>query len=136
GDTVDDNSSADEVAPAGDGTSGDDTLSLDGGAGSDAYDIRMAGIGSSLINVFDSGSPTAGTDTLTINGTPDADRFLMRASKTGSRIAFVALLNALGLYERVNYDENIAGGLTLHGLEGDDHFTVDDNAARTPLNGA
>ncbi len=139
GDTLDDNVSTDDVS-GGDGTSGDDTLTLDGQAGSDTYVIRMVGSGSSLINVFDSGSPTAGTDTLTINGTPDADRFLMRASKTGARIAFVALLNdgqygGFGLYERVNYDENIDGGLTVNGLEGDDTFTVDDNAARTTLNG-
>ena len=121
-----------------DNTSGDDTLDLDGGAGSDTYVIRMAGVGSSLINAFDSGAPDDGADTLTINGTPHADLFLMRASKTGPRTAFVALLNGAEpytLYERVNYDENIDGGLTVNGLEDDDRFMVDDNAARTTLNG-
>ncbi len=123
---------------ANDNISGDDALDLDGGAGSDTYEIRMAGTGSALINVFDTGAPgvgpTGGIDTLTVNGTPDPDLFLLRASKTGSRTAFVALLHG-GLYERVNYDENIDGGLTVNGFEGDDRFMVDDNAARTTLNG-
>ena len=37
--------------------------------------------------------------------------------------------------ERINYDVNINGGLTVHGLGGNDYFASDDNSAITTLDG-
>ena len=59
----------------------------------------------------------------------------MRASKTRQPDRLRRSPPRRRCYERVNYDENIDGGLTVNGLEGDDRFMVDDNAARTTLNG-
>ena len=92
-----------------------------------------------MINVQDSGAADAGTDFLTINGmdAPDTqtdDTFLLRKK-------FVARLNdadTTGKFqhvERVNYDENINGRLTVNGLGGMDSFFIDDNSSITTVDG-
>ncbi len=125
-----------------DGAAGANVLNLHGEGGGDTYVLNLAGEGEALIVVDDQGDAAAGVDTLTINGadaaTPNPsadDTFLLRRD-------FVALLNTLDpvtgdhtLAERVNYDGQIDGLLTVNGLAGDDDFHSDDNSAETVLNG-
>ena len=110
-------------------------LNLDGNGGTDRYNINLAGSGSSLINVLDTGLEADGTDLLTIDGTEAVDNFLLRASVVQDGLAFVALINGGGDFERVNYDQNINEGLIVNALGGDDVFTSDGNAVTTTLNG-
>jgi Ca2+-binding RTX toxin-like protein len=112
------------------------TVSLDGGDGSDAYNVNIAGDGNYLINVHDTG--TTGSDTLTVNGTAQADNFLLRASgyayPTG--VAFVAALHGAPVsdVERVNYDKSLEA-LVVNAGAGDDTVTLDDNWAPTTISG-
>ncbi len=108
-------------------------LHLDGNDGSDTYFIYLTGTGESLINVHDSGG-IADTDALTLYGTPFDDTFLLRKD-------FIVLLqyidgDQLGTYERINYDQNINGMLTINAVGGQNHFAIDDNSSITTINGS
>ncbi len=105
-------------------------LTLDGGAGSDAYLINTFGNGNSLIHVLDTGG---GSNVLTINGTPVADQFLLRHD-------LVALLNTptgagFANVELITYNAAITAGLVVNAGEGDDRFAIDDNSTVTTING-
>jgi Ca2+-binding RTX toxin-like protein len=113
----------------------DDALVLDGESGTDTYIVNRSGAKVDyVIDVTDSGSEADGADTLTINGTSAADTFLLRAN-------FVAAMNSDGsggytrAVERVNYDRNINGRLTLNGLAGADQFFSDDTSSIATLDG-
>lgn len=99
-------------------------LTLDGETGSDTYNIDLARSGAAVINVLDSGA--AGTDNLNIDGTTIADQILLRK-------LFVASLHGADV-ERVNYNANINGTMTINSLAGDDRFNLDDNSAVTVIN--
>ena len=121
-----------------------DSLLLDGGAGSDDIFIQTHGsqTGSAdyIIDAFDSGAPDAGADTMVISGTAQDDFFLSRAN-------FMALMHGTNdqirnntadrpqTVERINYDRSINGRITALGLDGDDSFISDDNAAIMTLDG-
>ncbi|MDE3024064.1 MAG: calcium-binding protein, partial [Acidobacteriota bacterium] len=107
-------------------------LTLDGGAGSDAYLINTFGNGDSTIDVYDSGHD-GGINTLTINGTAADDVFLFRAGLVASLTGFTN--GAYTHAEWINYDNQITGGLTVNGLAGNDTFAFDDNSAVTTVNG-
>ena len=139
------------MSDRGEGVSQRDTIDFDGGDGGDDYFIDLTGEGDYRVNVLDTG--TMGEDNLTIDGTDLADTFLLRrvtnlpGYEHAVQPAFVALLQGSldeilansaerpQSYERINYDANIDGFLTVNGLAGDDYFASDDNAARTILDG-
>lgn len=108
-------------------------LHLNGGDGGDQYFINLTGAGASLVNVYDTGA--AGVDFLEVNGTAGNDTFLLRKG-------FLALLQygaegeQLLTFERINYDANINGMLTINAVGGSNHFAIDDNSAETTINGA
>ena len=101
-----------------------DRLILDGGEGSDTYNVRLARSGAARIDVRDTGA--SGTNDLNIRGTAAADQLLLRRN-------FVASLHGADV-ERVNYDANINGTLTIDTLDGDDRIALDDNNAVTVIN--
>ena len=107
-------------------------LTLDGGAGADAYLVNTFGNGTSTIDVFDTGNDGA-ANTLTINGTAADDVFLFRAGLVASLTGFTG--GAYTQAEYINYTTAITGGLTVNGLAGDDTFAFDDNSAVTTVNG-
>ena len=145
------------------------TLTLDGQAGTDSYEIYTTGSQGAprnyLINVLDTGAKADGADTLAVYGFDRAspsgfvdDIFLLRrvtsiANEVAESPAFVALLHGTidkarlagdagdeeserpQKVQRVNYDANINGRLTVYGLAGDDWFAIDDNSAVTTLDG-
>ncbi|MCU0918723.1 MAG: hypothetical protein MUF16_00045, partial [Burkholderiaceae bacterium] len=118
-----------------------------------------------LINVLDTGAKNDGKDTLAIYGRDSAanaeggasdDLFLLRGmsdivAEADESPGFVALLhgtveqarqaagdagyNRSAEVQRINYDINLNGRVTVYGQGGNDHFAVDDNAAITTLDG-
>ncbi|MCB1998993.1 MAG: LEPR-XLL domain-containing protein, partial [Rhodoferax sp.] len=141
-----------------------DTLTLDGQSDTDYYEIHTAGSQSAdpqnyVINVLDTGAKDNGVDELKIlgfdsgaNGIGQAadDIFLLRAmtgipSEASESPAFVALLHGTleqamagtspAQVERINYDANLNGRLSVHGLGGNDYFAVDDTSTIATLDG-
>ena len=125
-------------------------LVLDGGRGSDEYDIGLSGqpgpTGSPLttIDVEDNSPGDTGVNQLFIYGTDQPDYFLFRANQlVNPATAMVAAFRVLpdgspdlsGVMERVNYDGFINGGLQVYGRDGNDTFVMDDNLAPTTLFG-
>jgi Ca2+-binding RTX toxin-like protein len=110
-----------------------DLISLDGGAGTDTYEVDITGAGGYVVHVQDSGG--GHVDTLTVNGTDQADNFLLRAN-SGHTSGFVAALHGVpvALVERINYDTTI-GFLVVNMAGGNDSATLDDNLAPTTING-
>ncbi|MEH6829476.1 MAG: calcium-binding protein [Sulfitobacter sp.] len=123
----------------------DDSLLIDGGAGSDDVFIQTHGSISGIptdyvIDAFDSGAPGEGADTMVVSGTTEDDNFLSRAG-------FVALLHGTDAQirgvdagrpdtvERINYDRSTNGRVTLVGLDGNDGFVSDDNSAIMTFDG-
>src|SRR5581483_710275 len=84
-----------------------------------------------------------GINELNIYGTDLPDYFLFRANtEVTPATAMVAAFRSVngqpatdGALERVNYDGNINGGLTVYGRDGDDTFVMDDNLGPTTLFG-
>ncbi|WP_236960757.1 beta strand repeat-containing protein [Methylobacterium durans] len=112
-----------------------DTLDIDGGQDTDTVRVQVSGTSRYRINVHDSGDADRGVDTLTILGTAGNDQFLMRRN-------FVALVHpeADGSYtntavERINYDMSVNGRVIVEGGDGNDRFTMDDNAALMTIDG-
>ena len=126
-----------------------DSLLIDGG--SDADDVIIQTWGSIdgsdkdyIIDVSDSGAANSGSDTMDIRGTANDDFFL-------SRQKFVALLHGtedqirkvwtedgdsrLQTVERINYDRDMDGRVTLLGYDGEDNFVSDDNSAIMTFDG-
>ncbi|MCI0358875.1 MAG: hypothetical protein L0211_10385 [Planctomycetaceae bacterium] len=105
-------------------------LALRGDSGSDQFFINLASSGNSRTRV--EGGTGPGEDTLTIRGTNRDDVFLLRKD-------FVALMNVTTAgdleVQRVDYSSQINGRLTINGLEGDDHFALDDVTAQATING-
>ena len=135
-----------------------DTLTLDGQSDTDYYVVNTTGSEVAaadrhnyVINVLDTGAKDNGVDELAIRGADSmADVFLLRSmtaipSETAESPAFVALLHGSladamagtgpSQVERINYDANLNGRLTVEGLGGNDYFAVDDNSAITTLDG-
>ena len=120
-----------------------DTVSLDGGDGADAYVIDATDSSNYVINVNDSGAFDSGLNTLTFNGatTTSGQEFLLRD-------LFVAILQSDGnpVYQRVNYNDTITGGLRINGGNVDvglnnadpnvygDTYYLDGNSAVTTIN--
>ena len=108
------------------------TLALDGGNGADNFIVGLFGKGSSTIAVTDTLSDGK-TNNLVVNGSALNDTMLMRRN-------LIALLSAKvsGLFtaaERVTYTSAITGNVIVNGLGGDDHIVLDDNSAKTTVNG-
>ena len=108
------------------------TLALDGGNGADNFIVGLFGKGSSTIAVTDTLSDGK-TNNLVVNGSALNDTMLMRRN-------LIALLSAKvsGLFtaaERVTYTSAITGNVIVNGLAGDDHIVLDDNSAKTTVNG-
>jgi hypothetical protein len=117
-------------------------LTLHGQAGSDRYEIGLAGQLSSRINAFDQSNGDPGINRLRIYGTNEADFFLLRANKDiglGMVAAIEVDANRLpvagGVIERINYDADISGAVEIYGRNGDDTFVLDDNLAPTTIFG-
>ena len=108
-------------------------LTLDGNEGGDLFIIRLSGQGHSVVNVHDTG--IAGVDNLIIYETPADDTVLFRRE-------FVALLQydgdgvQLPTFERINYNSQIDGALTVTSVGGANYFALDDNSSVTVINGA
>ena len=114
-----------------------------------------------VVNVLDTGRKDDDVDTLDVygidgtqnnEGEPTDDIFLLRRSsyipdEAAEDPAFVALLTGTlaqardgsagalrppGV-QRVNYDANLNGRLTVYGLGGNDYFAIDDNSAVTTI---
>ena len=100
------------------GLGGDDTLilndlgvhevSLDGGQGSDSYQINVAG---STLNVYTYDSGSVGTDQLFINGSAADDTFVVDTTQ--------ATLNSAV----ITYDDSFEQ-FTVNGCAGNDRFTI------------
>ena len=126
-----------------------DSLLIDGG--SDADDVIIQTWGSIdgidkdyIIDVSDSGAADSGSDTMDIRGTDNDDFFL-------SRQKFVAMLhgtesqirkvwteegdNRIQTVERINYDRDMDGRVSLLGYDGEDSFVSDDNSAIMTFDG-
>ncbi|HLZ08835.1 MAG TPA: hypothetical protein VKT80_09630, partial [Chloroflexota bacterium] len=119
------------------------TVSIDGGDGADAYVIDATEGSDYVINVNDTGALDSGLNTLTINGatTTSGQEFLIRD-------LFVAILKSDGnpVYQRVNYNNSITGGLRINGGNVDvgpnnanpnaygDSYYLDGNSAVTTIN--
>src|SRR4029077_10064574 len=98
----------------------DGELTLHGQAGSDRYEIGLAGEISSRINVFDLSNGDTGINRLRIYGTNEADFFLLRANKAigiGMVAAIEVDANRVpvpgGVIERINYDADISGAVEI-----------------------
>ena len=120
----------------------DGELTLHGQRGSDKYDIGLAGMISSRINVFDQSRGDPGIDRLRVYGTDDTDFFLLR----GNQDVGLGVVSAIevdenrepvdgGVLERINYDGDINGAIEIYGRGGDDTFVLDDNLAPTVIFG-
>lgn len=123
---------------------------------------RNAWIGAHyVVNALDTGAKADGVDTLDVFGVdgspaaPTDDIFLLRnvdhiPAESSDNPAFVALLHGRldqardgsanpasrpQSVQRVNYDANINGQLSVHGGAGNDVFAVDGNSAQTTLDG-
>src|SRR5262249_22841353 len=124
-------------------------LTLHGGPGSDEYDVGLSGqagpTGSLLttINVLDDSPGDPGVNQLLIFGTDLPDYFLFRANQlvlpATAMVGAFRVVNGQpvldGVFERVNYDGFINGGLQVFGRDGADTFVMDDNLAPTTLFG-
>ncbi len=119
----------------------DAELTLHGQQESDLYEIGLSGSGSSLIHVLDDENTSdqtvySGEDFLNIYGTNQADFFLFRPYAISS-IELDENREPLpgGGIERVNYDENLNGGVNVYGRDGDDTFVFDDTSAKITVFG-
>ena len=111
-------------------------LTLRGQAGGDDYLIGLAGEGGAIINVQDQSGADLGIDTLLILGTDLDDNFLFRPDTLSSIQVDAEGLPIPGApVERVNYDADIEGGLTLEGGKGDDTFVLDDTSSSVTIYG-
>ncbi|MBV5304949.1 MAG: hypothetical protein JZU70_12260, partial [Chlorobium sp.] len=100
------------------GLGGDDTLilndlgvhevTLDGGQGSDSYQINVAG---STLNVYTYDSGSVGTDQLFINGAAADDSFVVDTTQTTLNSAVIT------------YDDSFEQ-FTVNGYAGNDRFTI------------
>ena len=124
----------------------DNTINLDGGDGADTYNIDATDDSNYVINVSDSGTDYLdGLNTLNIYGatTTSGQEFLLRNT-------FVAIVQSdgNGVYQRINYDNTITGGLDIYGGNVDvgsdpsnydpnnygNAFYLDGNSAVTTIN--
>jgi Ca2+-binding RTX toxin-like protein len=110
---------------------------LDGLDGGDRYIITVFGTSRSVFDVLDTGAAGSGSDLLRIYGADVANRtdtFLVRKN-------FVAALfdldnsGSLEVFDRVNYNTALEGGLTIRGLNGNDRFIVDETSIATVIEG-
>jgi hypothetical protein len=117
-----------------------DTVDLDGNGANNHYIVNLSGAATDYtVNVHDSGGLGLGPNYLTINGTTGDDTLLMRANFVANLTPDVDAATSGHAYlapvERVNYDNTITGRLTVNGVDGYDHFYVDDNSAITTIDG-
>ncbi|MBT3889258.1 MAG: hypothetical protein HOF72_01405, partial [Planctomycetaceae bacterium] len=110
-------------------------LTLHGEDGGDDYEIGLASVGSSTINVFDQydlALTHTGTDQMKIYGTDNRDFFLFRR---GAIIAYPrSIAEAIQpgqavAVERVNYDGNLDSGVNVYGRAEADMFVFDDTSS-------
>ncbi|MDI1313706.1 FlgD immunoglobulin-like domain containing protein, partial [Prosthecobacter sp.] len=107
------------------------TLALNGGAGSDLYEIGLAGYGSTVIRVTD--NAVAGPNRMKVYGTPRKDFFLFRPNVIAA-VGIDAQGNLTGLAERINYDSSI-NDIAVYGGDEDDTFVLDDTSSPLTLYG-
>ena len=115
-------------------------LELHGQFGSDSYTVGLAGEGQALIEVIDKRPAEAldesnSQDLLTVQGTDKADNFLVRPLAVFALNSDATKSRSIEHLERISFDGNVNRGLVINGREGDDHFTLDDNATITTING-
>src|SRR6185369_4212378 len=98
-------------------------LNLRGQAGSDTYNIGLAGQAQARISVRDD-APTGdlGVNSLVVFGTDNKDTLFFRPH------AILALSSTGVVGERIDYSSDLNGGLTVFGRAGDDTFVFDDNS--------
>ena len=120
-----------------------DTINLDGQDGADNVIVNATVNTNYVINVNDTGALDSGLNTLTVNGavTTSGQTFLLREF-------FVAVLESNGnpVYQRINYNDTMTGGLEINGGNVDvdpngtnpnvygDSYYLDGNSAVTTIN--
>ncbi len=108
-------------------------LGLDGGTGADNFVVGLFGKGTSRVAVTDTLADGA-TNNLVVNGSALGDTLLLRRG-------LVALLTDPGSNgfateaEKVTYTSAITGSFIVNAGAGDDHVVLDDNSAKTVVNG-
>lgn len=114
------------------------TLVLHGQAGSDLYEIGLAGFGSSVINVSDpADDPNDFMDNrpnrMKVYGTPGKDYFLFRP-RVIAAVGLDGQGNQTGLAERINYNSTI-NDVAVYGGDEADTFVMDDTSSPLTLYG-
>ena len=106
---------------------------IDGGNGSDIFEIGLAGLDTATVDIQDTGSSMDNSsDRVRIYGNDDENLFLFRANQASGRgvVASYEVDDALlpvagGFLERVNYNRSIEN-IEVDGRGGDDTFVFDD----------
>ena len=118
------------------------TLLIDGGNGSDIFEVGLAGLDTATVDIRDTGSSMDNSsDRVRIYGNDDENLFLFRANQASGRgvVASYEVDDALlpvagGFLERVNYNRSIEN-IEVDGRGGDDTFVFDDTISGITVRG-